>query len=457
MSKQTTAGTVLIVDDNADMRELLATKLEMSGYKTHTSASVDDARRKVGAIQFDAVITDIRMPGDDGISLCKSITASVSDLPVIVMTAFGSVEAATDALRAGAYDFITKPIEMELLEHSVGRAVGYSQLHRRVHELEVNEPAAGFGELIGDSPAMQNLYRELASVSQMDTTVLLHGESGTGKELVARSLHAKGPRAAGPFIAINCAAFSETLLESELFGHTTGAFTDAGAARRGLFQQASGGTLMLDEVGDMPPSMQVKLLRTLEESKIRPVGSDQEVEVDVRIIAASHKDLESEVEEGNFREDLLYRINVFGVRLPPLRERGHDVLQIASVFLANFASKAGKDVVRFDEAFAEKLLNYSWPGNIRELRNVMERAVVLAREDTLRLRDLPAKIANFERSSLVIGDDDPRELVSLAEVERRYINHVLEAVNHNQTQAAKILGVDRKTLYRRRQQPSTPK
>jgi DNA-binding NtrC family response regulator len=306
-----------------------------------------------------------------------------------------------------------------------------------------------FAELIGDSPPMQHLYRQLAQIAASDVAVLITGESGTGKELVARALHQHSRRAAGPFVAINCPALPPTLLESELFGHVRGAFTDARTDRQGLFVQADGGTLFLDEIGDFPLDLQPKLLRALEDAVVRPVGSNQECRFDVRLVTATNRDLEAAVEEGRFREDLFYRINVLCLEMPPLRARGTDILLLAQHFIALFADRSGKQVTGLGEGAAEKLLDYAWPGNVRELRNAMERAVALTRYEHIVVEDLPEKIRAYRQSHLLIGSDNPTELVSMEEVERRYIRHVLEAVGGNKTLAARLLGFDRKTLYRK--------
>jgi two-component system response regulator HydG len=366
------------------------------------------------------------------------------------MTAFGTLETAVAAIRSGAYDFITKPVELEMLALTIARAVERHRLARQIHLLEEQAKVdGGFGDLLGESPPMRKLYEQLRRAAPSDASILISGESGTGKELVARSIHRLSSRADKPFVAINCAALSETLLESELFGHVRGAFTDARSSRRGLFLEAEGGTLLLDEIGDMPLAMQVKLLRALEENRLRPVGSDEEVEFDVRVLAATHRDLETDVEDGRFRQDLFYRINVIQLYLPPLRSRGSDILRLATHFIKIFAERSKKQVSGIAEPAAERLLAYAWPGNVRELRNVMERAVALTPYDMVTLGDLPDKIRNFRADTVFIGGQDPTELVPLEEVERRYIEHVLKAVDQNRTQASKILGLDRKTLYRK--------
>jgi two-component system response regulator HydG len=299
---------------------------------------------------------------------------------------------------------------------------------------------------------MRRLYDQLARIADSDSSILITGESGTGKELVARTIHKRSRRRAAPFIAVNCAALPESLLESELFGHAKGAFTDARAERKGLILQADGGTLLLDEIGDVPLAMQVKLLRALEERVVRPVGGDKEISFDVRILSATNRDLEVALEEQRFREDLYYRLNVIQLELPPLRARATDVLLLASHYLRRFAEQMNKPVTGISERAAEKLLAYSWPGNVRELRNVVERAVALTRFEKIAVEDLPDKIRDYRSSQVIIGGQDPTELLSLEDVERRYILHVLETVGGNKTTAARILGLDRKTLYRKLEQ-----
>lgn len=449
-----TAGSILIVDDQQSMCEMLETDLRLRGHQTRWCLSADAALAIIREHDIDVVLTDVRMPGTSGLQLCEELHRTRPDLPVVVMTAFGSLETAVSAMRAGAYDFITKPVELDLLALTIDRAVERKQLGKQVKLLtEQQSPARPFGELLGDSPAMQRIYDQLPRLAASDASVLITGESGTGKELVARWIHDHSPRASQPYVAINCAAMSETLLESELFGHTRGAFTDARQDRKGLFLEAQGGTLLLDEIGDMPSAMQVKLLRALEENRLRPVGSDREIPFDVRVLAATHRDLETAVEDERFRADLFYRINVIQLHLPPLRARGTDVLELAKHFVNHFAAKAGRPIEGFDSAVAERLLAYSWPGNIRELRNVIERAVTLTRHNLLTVEDLPEKVRDHRSSTVYIGGDDPTDLVPMEEIERRYIAHVLKAVDNNQSQAARILGVDRKTLYRKLKNP----
>jgi two-component system response regulator HydG len=336
------------------------------------------------------------------------------------------------------------------LRIAVERAVRDRALRDEVKRLRrAAAEAREFEEMVGTSAAMKRVYELLDRVAALDTSVLITGESGTGKELAARALHRRSARHAGPFVAINCAAMPEALLESELFGHVRGAFTDARTARTGLFQKAHGGTLFLDELGEMPLGLQPKLLRALQEKSVRPIGSDDEVAVDVRIVSATNRDLEAAVEERRFREDLYYRIHVVHVEMPPLRSRGTDVLLLAQRFVDRFAAVTGRSVTGLSPAAADKLVSYAWPGNVRELSNCMERAVALAGFEQIGAEDLPEKVRNHQPKHVVVATDDPAELLPLEEVERRYIVRVLEAVRGNKTRAAEILKLDRATLYRK--------
>jgi DNA-binding NtrC family response regulator len=441
---------VLIVDDDTSMCELLAEGLGQQGYDARWKASPHEALAEIEERNFDVVLTDINMRDMNGLELCQRATEAHPELPVIVITAFGSMETAVQAIRAGAYDFITKPFDIDVVAIAIERAVKHGVLTREVQRLQkVVDESRRFDELLGASPAMKEVYDLLERVAESESTVLVSGESGTGKELVARALHRRSKRSAGPFVAINCAAMPEHLLESELFGHTKGAFTDARTARPGLFVQAKGGTIFLDEIGDMPLGLQPKLLRALQERTVRPVGGDHEMPIDVRVVAASNRDLETAIEERKFREDLYYRINVIHVELPPLRARGADVLLLAQHYLEHFAAQSQKDVRSLDPEAAERLSAYSWPGNVRELANCLERAVALTRNESIGNADLPEKIRNYRTSHVLVAASDPSELVPLEEVEKRYILRVLEAVGGNKTLAAQVLGLDRKTLYRK--------
>jgi two-component system response regulator HydG len=444
-------GRILIVDDDQSMCELLEADLSRRGFQISCFTSANEAFHALQEKEFDTVLTDLQMPGMDGLDLCNRIVLNRPDVPVIVITAFGSMETAIKAMRAGAYDFVTKPVEMDILALALERAVKQRSLQVQVKTLsKVVETAKKYDELIGASRAMQNIYHQLSRIANAESTVLITGESGTGKELVARALHRQSSRSAGQFIAVNCAALTDTLLESELFGHTRGAFTDARSARKGLFLQAEGGTLLLDEIGDFPLTLQPKLLRALEERSLRPVGSDTEIPFDVRVISTTNRDLEYAVEEKLFREDLFFRINVIQIELPPLRERGTDILLLAQHFIEQFATRTDKRVSGISNAAAEKLLDYAWPGNVRELRNAMERAVALTKYENLIVEDLPEKIRSYRGTEMIIGSN-ASELVSMEETERRYIMHVLKAVGGNKAHAARVLGFDRKTLYRKLQ------
>jgi DNA-binding NtrC family response regulator len=444
------SGRVLVVDDEREMCEAVAAGLGPRGFEVRWETSGEAALGTLEASEADVVLTDLNMRGMDGLALCERIVAGRPDVPVVVITAFGSLETAIAAIRAGAYDFITKPVKMDALAVALARAVQHRSLSEEVKRLrDLVGEAQRFEELVGDSAPMRRVRQLLDRVIDSDASVLVTGESGTGKEVVARALHRRGRRKDGPFVAINCAAMPEQLLESELFGHVRGAFTDARAARTGLFVQANGGTLLLDEIGDLPLTLQPKLLRALQERVVRPIGGSDEVGFDVRLVATTNRDLESAVEEGRFREDLYFRVNVIHVQMPPLRARGSDVLVLAQHFLAHHAAKAGKRVTGFTPEAAERLLAYTWPGNVRELQNAMERAVALARYDLVTVDDLPEKIRAYRPSHVLIAAEDPSELVPLEEAERRYILRVVESVGGNKTLAARVLGIGRKTLYRK--------
>ncbi len=450
-------GRILIVDDDESMCEMVADHLRQEGFECVWYTRAAEALAALRERELDVVLTDLNMPGMSGTELCGRIAADRPDVPVVVITAFGSLETAVAALRAGAYDFVTKPIEMELLSVVLERAIRFRALQEQVTVLSrAAEQSYGFGRLQGESPAMRHLFTQLEQIADAEIPVLINGESGTGKELVARALHEKSRRSEGPFVAVNCAALPEALVESELFGHARGAFTDARTARRGLLLEANGGTLLLDEIGDIPLTLQPKLLRALEERRVRPVGGDREVAFDVRLLAATHQDLESAVEEGRFREDLFFRVNVIKIDVPPLRARGTDVLLLAREFLEGSTARAGKQVKGISEAAARKLIDYAWPGNVRELRNAIDRAVALTPYDKIAVEDLPERIRAYRSSQLIVGGQDPNDLVPIQEVERRYILHVLRTVGGNRTVAAKILGLDRKTLYRKLQRYGTP-
>jgi two-component system response regulator AtoC len=443
-------GRVLLVDDDQPICEFIATGLGKRGLEVVWRTSADEAFNLLQAEEFDVVLSDLNMRGMSGLDLCERIVANRPDIPVLVITAFGSLETAVAAIRAGAYDFITKPVQTDVLRITIDRAIQHRNLRTEVSRLRrAVADAQGFEGLVGQSEPMRKVYDLLDRVAETDATVLITGESGTGKELVARALHARSRRKDGPFVAINCAAMPEALLESELFGHSKGAFTDARTARTGLFLQANSGVLFLDEIGEMPLGLQPKLLRALQERKVRPLGAEAEQSFDARLVAATNRDLETAVEERRFREDLFYRINVITVPLPPLRARGTDVLLLAQHFVQHFATHFDKKVSAISPGAAERLTSYSWPGNVRELQNCIERGVALTRFSEIVVEDLPEKIRSYRRSHVVVASDDPSELVPLEEIEKRYILRALEALGGNRTVTAQVLGLDRKTLYRK--------
>ncbi|UJR82373.1 sigma-54-dependent transcriptional regulator [Sandaracinus amylolyticus] len=444
-------GRVLVVDDDPSSCEMLDEALSHAGFEVIWRISAEDALPIVREHHaLDVVLTDLRMSGASGLDLCRAILEHDPALPVVVITAFGSIRTAVDAIRSGAYDFITKPFDLTVVALALDRAIAHRAMRLELDRLRSRVAAEDHGDLlVGRTDAMRRVIDLIGRAAKSDATVLVTGESGTGKELAARTLHDKSSRAQGPFVAINCAALPEALLESELFGHAKGAFTDARSERPGLFVSASGGTLFLDEIGDMPQGMQVKVLRAIQERSVRPVGSDREVPFDTRIIAATHRDLETEVAAGRFRQDLFFRIHVIEIGLPPLRARGGDVLALAQTFVDRIAARTGRTGLRITHEAAERLLAYEWPGNVRELESSIERAVALARGDELRPEDLPGRV---RRSTAGASDPDTSgttELVPLEEMERRYILRVIRAVRGNKKLAAQVLGMDRSTLYRK--------
>ena len=442
---------VLIVDDEGDMADAMAEDLMSRNLETATVTSADEAFSMLAeGDEFDVLVTDLHMRGMNGVELCERVVSNRPDVPVIVVTAFASLHTAVATLRAGAFDFLTKPFDSDELAGAVERALQNRRLREEVKVLRREaEESKKFEELVGASSSIKEVYGLIDRVAETDATVLITGETGTGKELAARAIHRRSRRHQAPMVTINCAAVPQNLFESELFGHVKGAFTDARTDRKGLFVQAHGGTLFLDEVGEMPLEMQAKLLRALEIRAARPVGSSQEIPFDVRLVAATHRDLVASIDEGTFREDLYYRINVVELMMPPLRARGADVLLLAQIFVEQFARQHGKPVKGVSTPVAERLLAYSWPGNIRELRNGMERAVALARFEDLVVEDLPLQVREYKASHVLVAANDPSELVSLAEVERRYVERVMQAVGGNKRRAAQVLGLDRATLYRK--------
>lgn len=445
-------GNILVIEDDQDMCDLLTAGLSRRNFSVTSYVSGKEGLAAVYSHSTDVVLADINLPDMNGLDICKAVATNSPDIPVIIMTAFGSMDTAIAAIRAGAYDFVTKPLDIDILTMSLERAVRYRNLQQKVKKLSnaAMEPRR-FDFLLGESPIMEELFSQLSRIADSEASLLITGESGSGKELTARAVHNHSRRKDHSLVTINCAAMPAQLLESELFGHKKGAFTDARTHHKGLFLEADGGTLFLDEVGEIPLDLQPKLLRALEERCVRPVGGTTELPFNVRIIAATNRDLESAVEDGLFREDLFYRLNVIQIEMPPLRSRGTDILLLARKFVEHFSTRQNKAVTGISAGAAEKLLEYPWPGNVRELRNAIEHAVALTHFDMLVPEDLPEKIRLFRNDYILVGDQDPMELISMEEMERRYILHVLKTTGGNRTLTARILKVDRKTLYRKLQ------
>jgi DNA-binding NtrC family response regulator len=442
------APRILVADDDRDMCELAVSSLAPRGYDVCSCETAEEALAKIEDEDFSVMLVDIHMEGKSGLELCREVAVKRPDLPVIVMTGFGTMEHAISAIRAGAYDFVTKPVSTDALALILERAIQHRAMTDELQRLRGRVHDNTLPQIVGSGDAIRRMSELVTRLAPTETSVLINGESGTGKELVARALHEQSGRS-GAFLAINCAAVPENLLESELFGHARGAFTDARVARAGLFVEANRGTLFLDEIGEMPLAMQAKLLRALQERKVRPLGSTQEVPFNARLVTATNRDLEREVAEKRFREDLFYRVNVVRIDVPPLRQRGNDVLELAQFFLARAAQQSGKTVPFIGRAIAECLMGYDWPGNVRELENAMERAAALAHFETLTIDDLPEKIRRQSVAPVEVGGESPADLPTFAVVEERYIREVLTAVGNNKTTAAKVLGFDRRTLYRK--------
>jgi len=459
------SASVLLVDDDEAACRLLAEVLERDGYRVAAALSVEEALAKLDREgPFDAVLTDLRMPERSGLDLLKTIREREPDALVLVLTAFGDATAAGEAIRAGAYDFVSKPYDIAALRETLARALGRRRLATASRERRGTPPRTSNGDregsaLVGHSPAVIEVMKTVARVAPTQASVLLLGETGTGKELVARTIHGYSERNGRRFVAVNCSALAEGLLESELFGHVRGAFTGAAGSRPGLFREADRGTLFLDEIGDISPALQARLLRALQEHEIVPVGSETAVKVDVRIIAATHRDLAGLVRAGKFREDLYYRLNVVMLQLPPLRERKQDIPLLLDHFLRELTERHGRGPVAVDPEAQRRLLAYDWPGNIRELQNVLERALVLAEQDVIGPEHLPAEVRPGGGPSEPIpsappevaspaAQPGPGALLSLEEVERRHVMRVLEATGGSREEASRILGISRRTLTR---------
>jgi DNA-binding NtrC family response regulator len=442
---------VLVAEDDRVARDLLCEILRGESYEVEAVDDGAGAVERAVAGRYDLVVSDVRMERSGGLDVLKAFTERAPATPVILITAFGDVTGAMEAIQRGAYDYVSKPFNIEELKLTVSRAL---ERKRLVDEQKTvpSDARTHLQDIVGKTPVMLDVYKLVARVAASTATVLVEGESGTGKELVARAIHTHSPRAGTAFVPVNCTALTESLLESELFGHAKGAFTGAIAAKRGLFEMANGGTLFLDEIGDMGPKMQAQLLRTLQDGEVRPVGGTDSIRVDVRLVCATNKDLDEEVKEGRFREDLYFRINVVTVRLPPLRERREDIAMLVGHFLNKLALRERRQPTALSTEALRLLTTYAWPGNVRELENAIERAVAVAKGNVILPSDLPPEVGGGAEpgaggeSGGMLGEVGNRP--TLAELERRYIQLVLGEVGGNKKKAAEKLGIDRRTLYR---------
>jgi len=442
-------GRILVVDDDREMCSFLAEILGEEGYIVDAVQDGTAALDLFTRNHFDLVITDLKMPRMTGTELLRRLKEIDPECLVLLLTAFGTIDSAVDAMRAGAFHYLTKPFHTDEMLIQVERAMERRTLREELKRLRTEVRARDrLHNIIGQSEAMQKVFETVTQVSDLFANVLITGESGTGKELIARAIHFNSSRATGPFVAVNCAAIPETLLESELFGYVRGAFTDAKKDRRGLFQEATGGILFLDEISEIPLNLQAKLLRALEDKEIRPLGANQAEKVDTRVLSASNRILDDMVRQGTFRPDLYYRLNVIRVELPPLRERSEDIALLVDHFIRKFSDSARRKVTGIQEEALTALKNYSWPGNIRELEHTIERAVLLGRGSTVGIDDLPPQLAACGESAVVLGAALAKQL-TLRDLEREYIGKVLQTTQGNKTEAARILGVDRTTLYRK--------
>jgi two-component system response regulator AtoC len=439
---------VLVVDDEENLRLVLRTLLRRNGYEVEVAASADEALALVGGFGPDVILTDVRMPKMSGIELLNTLKARGSQATVIVMSAFGNVELALEAMKAGAYDYLHKPFKPDEVVLALRKAEEREALRRENRALkeEINKEFQ-FESILAKSESMRDLFKTVAKIADYKTTVLVTGQSGVGKELVARALHRRSIRKGGPFVAINCGAIPENLLESELFGHKRGAFTDASSDKRGLFEEADGGTLFLDEIGELPLSLQVKLLRALQEESIRRLGDTRDIKVDVRIITATLRDLTEEVKQGRFREDLYYRLNVLHLHVPPLRERKEDVALLIDHFITRNNARLGTSIRGVDPEGRRLLLEYGWPGNVRELENTIERAMVLAEGEILTATDFPERIREANdpiQMQLASGELSIKKASRV--IEEVLIRRALQRTRGNRTRAAEVLEISHRAL-----------
>jgi DNA-binding NtrC family response regulator len=450
----TDKATIIVVDDDPEMANVLRDVLAEAGYRALSAGSGAGALMLVKEQDPDLLITDLRMSGMSGHQLQLELKRVAPNLPVIIITAFGSIPTAIESMKLGAFDYLTKPFGNDELLLIVSRALDDFQLRQEVRRLR-GELARSYGlpNIIAADPKMIAVLDLIEQIADSPASVLITGESGTGKDLIARALHFSSSRRNGPFIPINCAAIPENLIESELFGYIKGAFTDARQGKTGLFAAAQGGTLFLDEIGEMPPLLQPKLLRAIEDKRIRPLGAIEETSIDVRIVAASNSDLDKAINEGKFRSDLYYRLATVTLAVPPLRERQQDVALLARHFLVRACAEAAKAVPDLDPDAMACLIRYRWPGNVRELQSAIQTGVILCRDSKLGVKDLPLKITGRGLPFAKILEDVVQRRLSLDQLEREYVGAVLESVNGNKTEASLILQIDRKTLYRKLEEP----
>ncbi len=447
-------ATIVVVDDDHEMASVLCDLLGEAGYRALSANSAAEALTLVNQNDPDLLISDLRMSGMTGHELQLELKRTSPNLPVIIITAFGSIPTAVESMKLGAFDYITKPFANDELLLVVSRALENRQLRQEVRRLR-GELARTYGlpNIVAADPKMMAVLEMIEQVADSPASVLITGESGTGKDLIARALHFSSARREAPFIPINCAAIPENLIESELFGFVRGAFTDARQGKTGLFVAARGGTLFLDEIGEMPLPLQPKLLRVIDDKRVRPLGATEETPIDVRIVVATNTDLDRAIDEGRFRSDLYYRIATVTLAVPPLRERPEDLPLLIKHFLVRASAEAGKPTLRVEPDAMECLMRYRWPGNVRELQNAIQRGVILCRNNRLTVKDLPPRVAGTGIPSTKLFEDVVARRVSLDQVERDYVRSVLEAVNGNKTEAAAILKIDRKTLYRKLGEP----
>ncbi len=449
------SARILIVDDDEVSCQLFAETLEADGFFVVQVTSGDAALARLEADTYDLLLIDVRMPGTSGLEVTRITHNKFPALPIVVMTAFGSIDTAVEAIHEGAFDFISKPMNLAEIKSILARALAQRSLQRRAEKQASHddEYPSELGKIIGKSAAIVEVYKTVARVASTKSTVLILGESGTGKELIARAIHDHSPRASQPFVAVDCGALTETLLETELFGHVRGSFTGAVADKKGVFEEAQGGTCFLDEVGSVSLNMQARLLRVLQEHEIRRVGGKEWLPVDVRVLAATNQDLPQAVAEGGFRQDLYYRLDVVSIRLPPLRERRDDIPLLARHFLSYYSKQTGKSVSAISDNAMQLLSNYRWPGNIRELEHAIEQAVALSYQPVLLPEDLPREVREQTSHQFASKPATPSEFnfpdqPSLEEMKKRYVQHVLQITNGNVSATARILNVDRRSLYR---------